>query len=169
MPRLDPVQGQALGYWWSLIVDAVAAGFTTTETTQLVNQWARDNGGTISFQANTAISQLYGYARREFNASNAFQAADPGATITPDMISTPPWARGEQEQSSYPVYYVKFQYTYLDANGEQQTAVRTSVQPLTLADTVQGVTDDVTTDAEAFAAKYGHQLLSAVPFSILAV
>lgn len=169
MPRLDDTQRQALGYWWDLVTGAVQQGFSTTETTQFANQVAHDLGGSLSMAENRAISTLYGYAKREDNAKAAFQNAPPDAVITPDMISTPPYARVESEQNAYPMYYVKFYYTYIDQAGIQQTDIRTSAQPLALSPTVAGVTADVLDDAQAFAAKYGHQLVSAIPFSILAV
>lgn len=169
MARLNDTQRTALGYWYALITDAVHAGYSTVETTQLANQVAHDLGGSLSFDDNKAISFLYGYAKREDNAAKAFQNASPDDTITPDHIAVPPYARDEQEQNSYPVYHVRFYYTYLDSSGEEHTTIKTSVQPLTLGPTKQDVINDVQADAQAFAAKYSHELISAIPFQILAV
>lgn len=169
MSLLNDTERAALGYWWNLVSDAARSGFTVTETTQLANQVASDLGGSLSFAENTAIGRLYGFARREINASNEFQAASPDTFISGDMISTPPYARDVQEQNSYPLYHVKFYYTYIDASGVEQTTIKTSAQPLTLPDTIGELADAVSDDAEGFANKYGHQLVSAVPFAILAV
>lgn len=169
MARLDDAQRSALGYWWSLITDAVHQGFTTTETISVANQVANELGGSLSFDENRAIASLYGFAKRMDNAAAAFQNADTDAAITPDLIATPPYARDEQEQATYPQYHVKFFYEYIDQAGNQQVAIRTSVIPLVIGPTVGDVFDDVQSDAEAFAAKYGHQLVSATPFQILAV
>lgn len=164
----DPVRA-ALGYWWNLISDAARAGFTATDTIQLANMVATDLGGKLSFSDNTAISQLYGYARREVNAGNAFQSAAPNLGITPDMISTPPYARVESEQATLPVYHVRFEYVYLDQAGNQQTATKTSVFDNGLPGTVGDLTSAVLDDAEAMASKYGHTLLSVTPLNILEV
>lgn len=169
MARLTDTARAALGYWWNLITDAVTAGLTVTDTVQLANQVASDFGQSISFQENTAISQLYGFARRMENAGNTFQATGQSLGITADMIATPPYARDVQEQASYPLYHVKFEYTYLDSAGVQQTGIRTSVFSDVLPGTVGELTADVLDDAEAMASKYGHTLLSATPLQILAV
>jgi len=169
MPRLTDSVRSALGYWWNLISDAARANFTVTETVQLANQVAQDLGGRLSFQENSAISSLYGYARREINAQAAFSGAGLSDYITPDMISTPPYARDVQEQNAYPLYHVKFEYTYIDSAGNVVTDIKTSAQPMTIGPTLADVTADVLDDAEGFANKYGHTLVSAVPIAILAV
>jgi hypothetical protein len=167
--RLTDTARAALGYWWNLISDAVTAGFTVTDTVQLANQVASDFGQSISFRENAAISQLYGYARRMENAGQLFQNTNPSLGITADMMATPPYARDVQEQASYPLYHVKFEYTYLDTAGNQQTGIRTSVFPNQLPSTVGELTASVLDDAEAMASKYNHTLLSATPLQILAV
>jgi hypothetical protein len=169
MARITDNVRAALGYWWNLITDAARAGFTVTDTVQLANQVATDLGGSLSFKENTAISVLYGYARREVNAGNEFLSGDPAQGITAGMISTPPYARDLQEQSTYPLYHVRFEYTYIDSAGVQQTQFRTSVFSDQLPQTVGELTAAVLDDAEAMAAKYGHTLLSAIPVNILAV
>lgn len=169
MPRLTDTLKQALGYWFNLVSDAARQGFTVTDTVQLANQVAHDLGGKLSFQENTAISQLYGYVRREINAGNQFQAAAPNRAIDADMISVPPYARDEAEQATYPLYHVRFEYTYIDQAGNTQTTFKTSVFNDVLPGTVGELTADVLDDAEAMANKYGHTLLSATPVAILAV
>lgn len=169
MARLDELQRATLGYWWNLIIDAVHQGFTTAETTQVANDVARDLGGSLSFDDNRAIATLYGYAKRMDNAAAAFQGSTSDQVITPDLVATPPYARDEQEQATYPQYHVKFYYEYIDQAGNQRVDVKTSVIPLAIGPTVGDVFADVQDDAEAFAAKYGHQLVSATPFQILSV
>jgi hypothetical protein len=169
MARLDDAGRAALGYWYNLVSDAARSGFTVTDTIQLANQVAADLGGSVSFKENTAIAQLYGYVRREVNAGEAFTAATSSQSINSDMVSIPPYARDEQEQNSYPLYHVKFEYTYLDQAGNEQTGIRTSVFNDLLPDTVGELTSAVLDDAEAMASKYGHTLLSARPVNILEV
>jgi len=167
--RLSDTVRAALGYWWNLISDAARSGFTVTETIQIANQIAEDTGRKLAFAENTSISELYGYARRMENAGNTFQSADPALGITSDMIATPPWARDIAEQLAYPTYHVKFEYNYLDSAGNIQSTTKTSVFSNGIPGTVGELTASVLDDAEAMAAKYGHALLSAVPFQILAV
>ena len=169
MSRLTDTVRAALGYWWNLISDAARIGFTITDTVQLANQVATDLGGRMSMEENRAISTLYAYARREINAGNAMQAATPAMGITAEMISVPPYARDVREQAVYPMYHVKFQYTYLDASGERKTGIRTSVFPDRLPASIGDLTAAILDDAEGMAAKYGHTLLSATPLNILAV
>lgn len=169
MARLTDTLRAALGYWWDLVVGAAEQGFTASETIGIANDIAKNLGGSISFQENTAISQLYGYARRLENAGNAFTSADASKFIDSTMIANAPWARPEPEQATYPIYNVKFTYTYLDASGNQQVTTKTSVFRDGLPDTVGDLTSAVLDDAEAMANKYGHTLLSAVPFQIQAV
>lgn len=169
MPQLTDVQRSALGYWWNLIDAAAREGLTTTETIAMANDVAHSLGQTISFQENTAISQLYGYARRIVNAGNTFQSADPSQFIDSNMIATPPYARDQAEQNAYPLYHVKFQYTYLDQAGVQQTTYKTSVFADVLPETAGDLTAAVLDDADAMANKYGHTLLAVSPTEILAV
>jgi|SRR5215472_8876407 len=169
MARLSDQVRSLLGYWWNLVNDAAKSGFTVTDTIQLAQQVSEDNNVALKFEDYSSISSLYGYARREINAAAVFTAADANAVITPDMISSPPYARDVQEQNAYPIYHVKFEYTYIDSAGNVQTEIKTSAQPLTLGPTIADVTADVLDDAESFANKYGHTLVSAVPIAILAV
>jgi hypothetical protein len=169
MPVLTPTQRSALGYWWNLIDAAARQGLTTTETISMANEVASTLGQKLSFQENTAISQLYGYARRIVNSGTAFQSASPDRSISSEMVATPPYARDQQEQNAYPLYHVKFEYTYVDQSGVQQTTYKTSVFPDVLPETVGDLTSAVLDDAEAMASKYGHTLLSVTPTEILAV
>jgi hypothetical protein len=169
MSRLTDTVRAALGYWWDLVNGAAQQGFTVTETVAMANNIATDLGQNLTFRENTAISELYGYARRIINAGNTFTNAAPSQGITSDMISVPPWARDVQEMATSPTYNVKFTYTYLDQAGNEQTATKTSVFPNGLPGTVGELTSQVLDDAEAMANKYGHTLLSATPFSIQAV
>lgn len=169
MPLLSESLRTALGYWWNLITDAVREGFSATDTTSLANQVAHDLGGSLTRQANNDIAVLYGYAKRIDNAGNALQAAEATKFIDSNMMAIAPYARDEQERSTYPLYHVKFEYVYLDSAGNQQTAIRTDAIPLALPGTVGELTAQVLTDAEAMANKYGHTLLSATPLQILVV
>lgn len=169
MARLTDTVRAALGYWWNLISDAARGGFTVTDTVTAASDIAATVGRTVSFAENQAISTLYSFARQEVNAGNAFLAGEPGQGITASMISTPPYARDLQEQNTYPLYHVKFEYTYIDQAGNTITSFRTSAFPDQLPATIGELTQAVLDDAEGMAAKYGHTLLSAVPTNILAV
>jgi hypothetical protein len=169
VPRIGESVRQALGYWWDLVSGAVQLGLTTTETTSMAAQVAQELGGNVTFSESKSIAVLYGYASRMNNASTAFQNATSEQVITPNMVATPPWARELQEQATYPLYHVKFYYTYLDAAGNEQTDIKTSAISRGLPSTVGELTEQVQLDAEAFASKYGHQFISALPYQILEV
>lgn len=159
----------ALGYWYQLISDAARAGFTVTDTVQLANQVAHDLGGSLRPDENRAISQLYGYVRREINAGNALQAASPDAFISEDMMSTPPYARVEQEQTTYPTYHVRFSYTHIDQAGNIRTEYKTDVIPDVLPATIAELQAEVEDAAAGMAAKYGHSILEVQVLNILVV
>lgn len=169
MPRLDDTQRAAFVTWFDLVNYAARNGFTVTDTIAAASDLAGQAGQSVTPAENRAISTLYGYVRRDVNASAVFQAAAPNAFIEPSMMATAPYARDEAEMAAYPLYHVRFEYTYIDSAGNVQTEIKTSAQPLTIGPTVAQVTADVLDDAEAFANKYGHTLVSAVPISILAV
>ena len=169
MARLDETQRAVLGYWYNLVSNSARSGMTVTDTIRLANNIAKNLGRKVSFKENQGISQLYGFIRREVNAGTAFTEARPNQYINRDMISTPQWARDETQQATYPLYHVKFEYEYLDQAGNRQVAIRTSVFPDQLPDTIAALTSDVLDDADAMARKYGHTLLSVRPINILAV
>lgn len=169
MAILSDVQRAALGYWWNLVSDAALSGATVTETVQAANSIAREMGQGLSPEMNRAISSLYGYARRGVNSSNVLTAATEASYINSDMMSVAPYARDEQERNTYPIYHVKFEYTYIDQAGNEQTTYRTSAIEDGLPGTVGELQQYVQDDAEGMAAKYGHQLISANLFQILAV
>lgn len=169
MARLSTATSRALGYWWNLITDFANNGFTVTETISAANDIAKASGTSLSFQDNQSISTLFGYARGIVNAGDTLQSAGPELGITADMIALAPYARDDAEMATFPTYHVKFEYAYLDANGNEQTTFKTSVFEDTLPSTVGQLTADVLDDAEAMAAKYNHTLISAKPLHILAV
>lgn len=169
MARLTDTLRSALGQWWNVITNAASQGLSAAQAVSTVSSILKGEGVQLSFADNTAIAQLYGYARRIENAGTAFTAADSGKFIDSNMIADAPWARPEAEQATYPIYNVKFTYTYLDASGNTQTTTKTSVFRDGLPQTVGDLTSAVLDDAEAMANKYGHTLLSADPFQIQAV
>lgn len=171
MPRLDDVQRAALADWWNLAQGAVSDGWTTAQLVSVANYLADQADRTISFQENQAIAVLYGYAKRMANAADEFTSASPEATVTPDMIGVPPWARDEQVMNTTPIWHAVFEFTYIDQAGNEQTDWRTSVFDIThpLPDTISAEIDDMQADAEAMAAKYEVELVSISPVRILAV
>lgn len=169
MARLTDTVRAALGYWWNLVTDAARAGLSTTDVSAAASQISGDLGVKLGFQDYSALATLYGYASRIEASAQAFQGADPFATIDASMIGTPPYARDIAEQQAYPIYHVTFEYTFIDQAGNQRTEFRTSVQRMTLDPTKDVLTASIQDDAEIMARDYGHQLISAVPYQILAV
>lgn len=170
MAALSDAERAALGYWWQLVSDAARNGLTVTDTVSMVKQVATDMGTSLSFQEYGAVSKLYGYARREVNAGSALQSAPSDRYIDSSMMSSPPYAqRSAQEMTTYPLYHVRMEYTYIDKSGVQRTDYKTSVFADTLPGTVGELTSAVLDDAEAMASKYGHTLISAVPINIMVV
>lgn len=169
MARLSDVQSAALANWWELAQYAANNGFTSTDTVGAASDIAQAAGRSLTFEEGTAIAQLYGYARRIFNASDALQSTAPDAGITPDIMAIPPWARDEQVMATVPIWHTTFEFTYIDQAGNQVTEFKTSVEDMTFPATVGELQDNVQADAEAMAAKYGVQLVSINLISLLAV
>ena len=169
MARLDDTQRSALANWWDLAQSAANGGYTVTDTISAAADIAAQGLRQMSFDIGRAISVLYGYARRMFNAAGVFSGADMAAPVTPDMMATPPWARDQQVMDTTPIWHATFEFHYLDSNGNQRMDYRTSIFEMTLPETVGELVDAMTADAEAMAAKYGVSLLEIVPVQLLAV
>lgn len=169
MPRLTSTQAATLADWWPLVQHAGFGGFTTTDLTVAARSIATEAGVTLSFETNTALATLYGYARRMSNAADMVQSALDSDTIIADHIAVPPWARDETVMNTAPIWHVSFQFTYLDQQGIQQTDYRTSVFEMTLPDTIGDLKDAITEDAQAMADKYRFTFVDAQLNMILAV
>lgn len=169
MPRLTQPQATALGNWWDIISSAAYGGLLATDVIAAAADIARQEGGSLSFTESQAIAVLYGYAKRMSNAADALQSASDDDPVGADVIGIPPWARDEQESNAIPIWHTTFEYTYIDADGVQQTDYRTSIFKVTFPGTVGELKDAVDEDAQAMADKYGHEFVSANVTQILAV
>jgi hypothetical protein len=169
MARLTDVQRSALADWWDLAQAAAFGGFTTTDTITAAAQLAADAGRSLAFAESTAISTLYGYARRMSNAASALGVAAPNAVIDANMIAVPPWARDEQVMNTTPIWHVSYTFEYLDQAGNLQSEYRTSVFEMTMPETVGELSAAIQDDAQFLADKYGVTLVNASLTSILAV
>jgi hypothetical protein len=171
MPRLTSTVSAALADWWTLALDAGFKGYSSTDLQSAARDIAEQNDITLPFQTYTALSTLFGYARRMSNASDAVRAADEEDYIQAQHIAVPPWARDEQAQNTQPIWHVTYQFTYLDENGFAQTEYKTSVfdGPGQMPATIGELKDAVNEDAQALAEKYGVTLLVVDLHQILAV
>lgn len=169
MPRLSDTVRSALADWWQLAVSEAFAGTTATDTIVLANAMAKLAGRTLSFAESSAISSLYGYGRRMFNASAAVIAAADRDYISPEHVATPPWAREEHEQNTYPIWHVTYQFTYIDATGVQHTEHKTSIFEVNFPQTIGELRDAIDADAQALASKYRVSLVGTELHQILAV
>jgi len=169
MPRLSEAAQAALFPWWDLIYDGAQHGYLASDITSAVYDTVAESDGALEAPSVTAIATLYGYAARMTKASFALQGAEFDQAINADMIATAPYARSETEMSALPVYHVKFLYTYIDQNGVRNTGFRTSVFNYQLSATKAELFADIQSDALGMAAKYGHQLVDAIPIQILAI
>lgn len=169
MARLTDVQSAALANWWDLAQHAANNGFTSTDLITAASDIAQQAGRSLTFEESSAIASLYGFARRMFNGSEALQSASADTSITPDVMAIPPWARDEQVQNTVPIWHTTFEFTFIDQAGNQVTEFKTSVFDMTFPDTIGELTDNVQSDAEAMAAKYGVSLIGTSLISLLAV
>jgi hypothetical protein len=169
VPRLSSIQAQTLAQWWNLAQDFAREGFTTTELISAANDIARQAGEKLSFATNTALSTIYGYARRMFNAASVVQSALDSDVIGKEHLGIPPWARDEQVMNTSPIWHVTYQFTYLDSQGDVQYDYKTSIFKMTFPDTIGELKDMLSEDAQALADKYGVEFVSADLHEILSV
>lgn len=169
MPRLDDTQRAALATWWNLAQDAVTRNLLSSDLIAAASDLAAQAGRSLAFTENQALATLYGYARRMGNAAGELQSAAPGQTIDANMVAIPPWARDEQTMNTTPVWHVLFRFDFLDAAGQLQSELRTSVFDMTLPETVGELQDDIGADAQSMADKYNVRLQTVTLHSILAV
>jgi hypothetical protein len=171
MPRLTSTVSTALADWWTLALDAGFKGYRSTDLQSAARDIAEQNGVTLPFQTYSALSTLFGYARRMYNAHAAVTAADDGDRIEAAHVAIPPWARDEQAMNTNPIWHVSYQFTYLDENGFAQTEFKTSVFDdfSQFPRTIGTLKDAITEDAQALADKYGVKLFAVDLHQILAV
>lgn len=169
MARLTDVVQSALGRWWDVVSRAGYGGYQTTDVISAASDIAQQEGRSLAFSESSAIATLFGYARRMSNAADFVQSLDESAVITPEAISTPPWARDEVEQLTLPIWHVHFDLTAIDETGNVTTSRKVSVFRMTLPETLGEILDGVNTDAEAMSAKYNVQFVSAQVMEIQSV
>jgi len=135
-------------------------GYTATDTVAAAADLANQQGRSLAFNEGSALATLFGYARRMSNAADVVQGLSREDYITPDAISTPPWARDQSEIDTLPIWHVHFDLTTSDEAGNITTERKVSVFRMTLPDTIGELQDAVASDAEAMAKKYGQQFVA---------
>lgn len=169
MARLADNVRSALGSWWTLAQSAGYGGYTATDTISAAADLAGQYGQTLTFGDSSGIAVLFGYARRMSNAADVVQAAAESDYISPSMIATPPWARSDQEMATLPIWHVHFDLTSVSEGGVQGTERKVSVFRMTLPPTLGDLYAAVDADAEAMAAKYNTEFVSAQVMEIHSV
>jgi hypothetical protein len=171
MPRLTSTVSAALADWWTLALDAGFKGYSSTDLQGAAKDIAEQNNITLPFQTYTALSTLFGYARRMSNASDTVHGANDEDYIQAEHIAVPPWARDQQDMNTSPIHHVTYLMTGLDSEGNPFSEYKTSVfeYPQRLPATIGELKDSITEDAQALADKYEIQLLNVDLHQILAV
>jgi hypothetical protein len=169
MPRLSDNVRSALADWWDLAQDAGFGGYRATELIEAASNLANQAGRSLSFTESSALSTLFGYARRMSNAADTTQAAEDNTYIGPDHVAIPPWARVESEMNANPIWHVNYQFTY-ERNGIISTEYKTSIFEYgRFPQTIGELKDAIAADAAVLANKYQVNLINTDLTQILAV
>ena len=92
------------------------------------------------------------------------------STITANMVAVPTWARAQAERNAVPRFQVNYKVAYTDAEGNRQERWNTSVFGPEMAQSVAGLKDQVTFDAEMQAMTPGDTgLYGATDISVSAI
>jgi len=146
--------GNALKYYGSILASAYQNLSTSDMWTAIRTTQA--NYGLPTPQASAPdVSVIRGYANRIVAGAAAFEAADPGDSITSDMMAVAPYtSRDLNSIATSPVYQVRYLNTVQADDGSTTQVWNTSVFTATdFPDTVGGLQDAINTNAAELAAQ----------------
>lgn len=130
---------------WPLVQDAARtnpdtgrAMYTATDVAAVARQLSARAQGAGAFAYRSALSSLYGLARRGYRAADVLTAASLTQTIDASMIGEWPTAAPLTTEAAQPKYMARMQFTFTNQLGEQSTAWMTlsgiTQQPITRGD-----------------------------------
>lgn len=154
MGVLGKYGGNALKYYGSILASAYQNLSTSDMWTAIRTTQA--NYGLPTPQASAPdVSVIRGYANRIVAGAAAFEAADPGDSITSDMMAVAPYtSRDLNSIATSPVYQVRYLNTVQADDGSTTQVWNTSVFTATdFPDTVGGLQDAINTNAAELAAQ----------------
>jgi hypothetical protein len=148
---------RALSQFYGFILAGAAGGLTTHDLWSAVqNAAVEQTGSPLSGVSVMDMNVLRGLAGSQLEAARQFAAASDVQGITSTMwaneIDQRPWA----ERQANPQYLVRFEHSFLDAEGNVGTEWRTTVWedlPMTKGDLLDQLQDD----AEGMSEKYSTQ------------
>lgn len=145
--------GNALKYWGTILESAYQGRSTADMWTAI--RAVQQQYGLPSPQADAIdVSVIRGYANRVVNAGRALGAAQPGDSITADMMAVAPYtAQDLAGIAATPTYLVRFQNTVQAADGTISTVWQTSVRTaVDMPSTVGDLQNQISFDAANIAA-----------------
>ena len=147
---------RALSQFYGSILAGTAGGLTTLALWSAVQNAAVDQvGSPLSGVSIMDMNVLRGLAGSQLAAAAQFQAAGTNEAITSNMVANELDQRSQMTRTiAGNEYIARFEHTFLDANGDQQTEWRTSVLsalPITKFDLL----DTLEEDAEGYSDDYG--------------
>lgn len=137
--------GETRSQWWNFAVQAAEAGFGepggyTFQLNDFSSAAAqvRDTPGLGNYSP-IGVSQLFARARSIANSSLALTTADDTARLDTSMIGLAPWARDQGAMDTMPVWQIKAEVTYTDAEGFSYTETLTAMESQVLPSSVGGL------------------------------
>lgn len=143
-----------MGYW-GVIERAVADRLTTADLWSDIRDAADELGLESPGVTVRGVNELRRLANTIQNSGRQFERATDETGLDARMMGEAPWSRPLAEQNALGIYQVRYQHTYVTAEGPQ-TEWRTSVfNAADMPDTVGELRDAIGQDAQQLADKYG--------------
>lgn len=154
MGVLGKYGGNALKYYGSILASAYQ-NLSTADMWTAIRTTQAQYGLTTPGASAPDVSVIRGYANRIVAGAAAFDAADPGDSITSDMMAVAPYTmRDLNSISTNPIYQVRYLNTVQADDGTTTQVWNTSVfTAADFPDTVGGLTDAIQTNASELAAQ----------------
>ena len=147
---------RALSQFYGTILAATAGGMNTQAVWSMTQNAAVDQlGSPLSRISIMDMNVLRGLAGSQIRAAADFEAAGVNEAITSNMVANELDQRSQMTRTiAGNEYIARFEHTFLDANGDQQTEWRTSVLSA-LPITKFELLDTLEEDAEGYSDDYG--------------
>jgi hypothetical protein len=168
VPDFTPSQKRAMQYWGP-VESVVLRGGSTEELWQSINAQAAALGYERAGISATDINWLRQRAVANREAASRLDQLGPQDRITGDRIGQAPWGRPLNEQVALPMWSVRFEHVFLNSNGDEETAWRTSTFTGSVPRTREELELALEEDGQNLANEYEVEHVGIGAYSILAV
>lgn len=125
MAEFSKAQRRAMQYWGP-VESVTLAGGSTADLWAAINAHATALGYESAGISATDVNWLRQRAGANRAAISRLEQLGPDDRIDGNQIGQAPWGRSLDKQAAVPMWSVRFEHQFNDANGDEQTAWRTS-------------------------------------------